>query len=153
MPQIYFIPLGSFSARGICLLDITFICKHKLGDSSKGMFIVTTSRFEWQRQLQCGREYLAPEALVMHRNVCTHSRDTKMCSQWPTAIHLFPTYSTLTSFICTETVRLFPDKHTANPLYHYQTDCLITTVCLVFSYPYPLNDYSVDFSLYWRSYF
>jgi len=38
---------------------------------------------------------LIPEALLMHRNGCSHSGNRKMCSQWHTAIHLFPTYTTL----------------------------------------------------------
>lgn len=63
----------------------------------------------------------------MFANIQGRKMDRKMCSQWPTATHLLPIYSTLTSLVCIETARLFPDRHTANPLYHYQIDYLIAS--------------------------
>lgn len=42
--------------------------------------------------------------------------------------------------------KIFPDRYTANPLCRHQIDYLIATIIpLLFSYPYPLSDYSIDF--------
>lgn len=88
MPWICFVHLRTSSVRGIWMLELILISKHSLRNSSKDV--------SCYNQVELGgmtpawyRESLAPKISVMHRDGHSHSRNRKIYSHWPRAIHRF----------------------------------------------------------------